>query len=96
MVYGEVAGSVQGQQQTPLSKRPQFKSLADWQAYAKKLNGFAAYVGGRMTTDDKHGRYFYQRACQHRAGWNTDRSGVHAGMDDVMSAYWNLWNPMQN
>ena len=50
MVYGEVAGSVQGQQQTPLSKRPQFKSLADWQAYAKKLNGFAAYLKARGIT----------------------------------------------
>ena len=28
MVYGEVAGSVQGQQQTPLSRRPRFANQA--------------------------------------------------------------------
>ena len=44
MVYGEVAGSVQGQQQTPLSRRPKFSSLAQWEAYAKKLDGFGAYL----------------------------------------------------
>ena len=44
MVYGEVAGSVQGQQQTPLSRRPKFSSLGQWQAYAEKLDGFGAYL----------------------------------------------------
>ena len=44
MVYGEVAGSVQGQQQTPLSRRPSFSSPAQWEAYAKKLDGFGAYL----------------------------------------------------
>lgn len=44
MVYGEVAGSVQGQQQTPLSRRPKFESLEQWQAYAEKLNTFGAYL----------------------------------------------------
>ena len=44
MVYGEVAGSVQGQQQTPLSRRPKFSSLAQWEDYAKKLDGFGAYL----------------------------------------------------
>lgn len=44
MVYGEVAGSVQGQQQTPLSRRPRFESIAQWEAYAKKLDAFGAYL----------------------------------------------------
>lgn len=44
MVYGEVAGSVQGQQQTPLSRRPKFESIAQWEAYAKKLDAFGAYL----------------------------------------------------
>ena len=44
MVYGEVAGSVQGQQQTPLSRRPKFASLEQWEAYAKKLDAFGAYL----------------------------------------------------
>ena len=44
MVYGEVAGSVQGQQQTPLSRRPKFETAAQWEAYAKKLEAFGAYL----------------------------------------------------
>ncbi len=44
MVYGEVAGSVQGQQQTPLSRRPRFPGMAQWEAYAKKLDAFGAYL----------------------------------------------------
>ena len=44
MVYGEVAGSVQGQQQTPLSRRPQFDTPAQWQTYAQKLNAFGTYL----------------------------------------------------
>lgn len=44
MVYGEVAGSVQGQQQTPLSRRPKFSSLTQWEGYAKKLDAFGAYL----------------------------------------------------
>ncbi len=44
MVYGEVAGSVQGQQQVPLSRRPRFTTLAQWEDYAKKLDAFGAYL----------------------------------------------------
>lgn len=50
MVYGEVAGSVQGQQQTPLSRRPRFESAAQWQAYADKLTTFAAYLKSQGIT----------------------------------------------
>ena len=44
MVYGEVAGSVQGEQQTPLSRRPRFTERTQWEAYAKRLEGFGAYL----------------------------------------------------
>jgi inosose dehydratase len=44
LVYGECAGTVQGQIDTPLSKRPQFSSQAQWQAYAKRLNAFGAHL----------------------------------------------------
>jgi inosose dehydratase len=44
LVYGECAGTVQGQMDTPLSKRPQFSSQAQWQAYAKRLNAFGAHL----------------------------------------------------
>ena len=47
VVYGEVAGSVQGQIDTPVSQRPQFASEAAWQAYAERLDAFGAHLKSR-------------------------------------------------
>ena len=47
VVYGEVAGSVQGQIDTPVSQRPQFRDDAAWQAYAERLNAFGAHLKSR-------------------------------------------------
>jgi inosose dehydratase len=47
VVYGEVAGSVQGQIDTPVSQRPQFTDEAAWQAYAGRLNAFGAHLQSR-------------------------------------------------
>lgn len=44
VVYGEVAGSIQGQIDTPLAKRPVFRTDAQWQAYAKRLNAFGEHL----------------------------------------------------
>jgi inosose dehydratase len=44
VVYGECAGTVQGQIDTPVSKRPQFASDALWQAYAERLNAFGEHL----------------------------------------------------
>jgi len=44
VVYGEVADSVQGLIDTPVSQRPQFASDAAWQAYAERLNAFGAHL----------------------------------------------------
>ena len=44
VVYGEVTGSIQGQIDTPLAKRPRFTSDAQWQAYAAKLNAFGQHL----------------------------------------------------
>jgi len=44
VVYGEVAGSIQGQIDTPLARRPRFTTDAQWQAYAKKLNAFGEHL----------------------------------------------------
>ena len=44
VVYGEVANSVQGQIDTPVSQRPQFTSDAQWRAYAERLNAFGAHL----------------------------------------------------
>jgi inosose dehydratase len=47
VVYGEVADSVQGKQDTPLSRRPQFGSDAQWQTYASRLDAFAHYTASQ-------------------------------------------------
>jgi inosose dehydratase len=44
VVYGECAGTVQGQIDTPVSKRPRFASEALWQAYAERLNAFGEHL----------------------------------------------------
>jgi inosose dehydratase len=44
VVYGEVAGSIQGQIDTPLARRPRFTTDAQWQSYAKKLNAFGEHL----------------------------------------------------
>lgn len=44
VVYGEVAGSIQGRIDTPLSRRPRFGDDAAWQAYAKRLNAFGEHL----------------------------------------------------
>lgn len=44
VVYGECAGTIQGQIDTPVSRRPRFASDALWQAYAERLNAFGAHL----------------------------------------------------
>ena len=44
VVYGEVAGSVQGQIDTPVSMRPRLASDAHWQGYAQRLDAFGAHL----------------------------------------------------
>jgi inosose dehydratase len=44
VVYGECAGTIQGQIDIPLAKRPRFAAEAQWQAYAERLNGFGAHL----------------------------------------------------
>jgi inosose dehydratase len=44
VVYGEVAGSIQGRIDTPLAKRPRFAADADWRAYGERLNGFGEHL----------------------------------------------------
>jgi inosose dehydratase len=44
VVYGEVAGSIQGRIDTPLAKRPRFIDDASWQGYAKRLDAFGAHL----------------------------------------------------
>ena len=44
VVYGEVAGSIQGQIDTPLAKRPRFITDAQWQGYGQRLNAFGEHL----------------------------------------------------
>jgi inosose dehydratase len=44
VVYGECAGTIQGQIDTPVSKRPRFADDAAWQAYAERLNAFGQHL----------------------------------------------------
>lgn len=44
VVYGECAGTIQGQIDTPVGKRPRFASAALWQAYAERLNAFGEHL----------------------------------------------------
>lgn len=46
MVYGEVAGSIQGQR-VPLIERPKFHSDAAWQSYADKITRLAEFTLSR-------------------------------------------------
>ena len=50
MVYGEVGGSIQGQRQMPLSKRPRYTERTQWEAYATRLNQFGAYLKSQGIT----------------------------------------------
>jgi inosose dehydratase len=44
VVYGEVAGSIQGDMTRPLRERPRFVDDAAWRAYAAKLDAFGAHL----------------------------------------------------
>ena len=44
VVYGECADTVQGQQDTPVSRRPVFANDALWLAYAERLNAFGPHL----------------------------------------------------
>ena len=44
VVYGECAGTIQGQIDTPVAKRPRFASEEAWRAYADRLNAFGEHL----------------------------------------------------
>ncbi|HET9821985.1 MAG TPA: myo-inosose-2 dehydratase [Burkholderiaceae bacterium] len=47
LVYGEVAGSIQGRMDRPLRERPRWRDDAAWQGYAQRLNAFGAHLRQR-------------------------------------------------
>ena len=44
VVYGECAGTIQGNIDTPLRKRPRFASDALWKSYGERLNAFGDHI----------------------------------------------------
>ncbi|MHC1480045.1 myo-inosose-2 dehydratase [Frateuria aurantia] len=44
MVYGEVAGSIQGARDTPLYQRPRFRSVESFQRYGERLTAFGRHL----------------------------------------------------
>jgi inosose dehydratase len=44
VVYGEVAGSIQGRIDVPLAQRPRWRDDAQWRAYGAKLDAFGAHL----------------------------------------------------
>ncbi len=44
VVYGEVAGSIQGDIDMPLARRPRFRTDGQWKGYAKRLNAFGEHL----------------------------------------------------
>ena len=44
VVYGECAGTIQGQIDTPLNRRPRFADEAMWEAYGERLNAFGSHL----------------------------------------------------
>ncbi len=50
MVYGEVAGSIQGNRSLPLSQRPRFRSHTDWVSYGQRLNEFGRHLKSQGIT----------------------------------------------
>jgi inosose dehydratase len=46
LVYGEVAGSIQGRR-VPLKERPRFQSDTAWEEYSEKLNQLAKYTASQ-------------------------------------------------
>ncbi len=60
MVYGEVQDSIQGEFDTPLHKRPQFRNDDDWKAYGERLTSFGRYLlrqGVRLAYHHHMGAY---------------------------------------
>ncbi len=47
VVYGEVAGSIQGDIDTPLARRPRFMGDAQWGGYGERLSAFGAELQRR-------------------------------------------------
>ncbi|MEO7241999.1 MAG: myo-inosose-2 dehydratase [Variovorax sp.] len=44
VVYGECAGTIQGEMNTPLAKRPRMAGDEAWRAYGQRLNQFGAHL----------------------------------------------------
>lgn len=66
VVYGEVAGSIQGQIKTPLIHRPTFNKPEEWQAYGERLSKFGAHLKSKygITLGFHHHMGSYTQSAQ--------------------------------
>jgi inosose dehydratase len=80
VVYGEVAGSIQGQLDTPLAKRPRF-SDAQWSAYAQRLDAFGEHLQAAhgLTLAYHHHMGAYVES-PHDIDRLMDETGAHVGL----------------
>ncbi len=75
MVYGEVAGSIQGERSTPLYKRPRFRDEAAFKRYGERLTAFGQHLS-------KHGvrlAYHHHMGAYVEAPEDIDRVMAYTG-----------------
>lgn len=98
VVYGEVAGSIQGRIDTPLAKRPRFTSDAQWQAYARRLNAFGAHLqstyGITLAYHHHMGAYVEAPADVDRLMAETDPAAVGLLFDTGHAYYGGATDPV--
>ncbi len=98
VVYGEVAGSIQGCLDVPLAKRPRFTTDAQWQAYAKKLNTFGEHLqmtyGIRLAYHHHMGAYVETPADIDRLLAETDPAHVGLLFDTGHAYYGGASEPV--
>jgi inosose dehydratase len=99
VVYGEVAGSIQGQIGTPLARRPRFITDAQWQSYAKKLNAFGEHLqaayGITLAYHHHMGAYVEAPADIHRLMAETDPARVGLLFDTGHAYYGGAADPVE-
>lgn len=99
VVYGECAGTVQGQIDTPVSKRPQFATEALWRAYAERLNAFGQHLidtyGIRLAYHHHMGAYVESPEDIDRLMALTDPAKVFLLFDTGHAYFGGAGNPVE-
>jgi inosose dehydratase len=98
VVYGECAGTIQGQIDIPVSRRPHFANDALWQAYAERLNAFGAHLittyGIKLAYHHHMGAYVESPADVDKLMELTDPSKVFLLFDTGHAYFGGAANPV--